>query len=126
MTWESQIDELTGTGKVLAAAFYGHKGDILATSPGVTVGPTEVEKLVAAFNDDSDAISNGLYLEGTKFQYINNKDGVLQARDKESKSGMVCVLTKQSILVGFCEDDRIDNCLEAVKKTGDSLRALGK
>ncbi|KAG0004443.1 hypothetical protein BGZ80_006064 [Entomortierella chlamydospora] len=123
MSWESQIDELTGTGKVTAAAFYGHDGAILATSPGVSVGIPEIKKLVAAFDNDSEATSNGLFLEQTKFLYVSNKDGLLHVRD--GTSGAVCVLTKKSLLIGFYQNDEVDNCIEAVKKTGESLRALG-
>ncbi|KAF9205338.1 hypothetical protein BGZ49_004166 [Haplosporangium sp. Z 27] len=124
MSWESQIYKLTGTGKVTAAAFYDHDGGILATSPGVTVGVNEVQKLVAAFKDDSEAITNGLYLEQTKFNFVGNKDDILRVQD--GTSGAVSVLTKNSVLIGFYEDDKVDNCIEVVKNTRNSLREKGE
>ncbi|KAI1307875.1 profilin, required for normal timing of actin polymerization in response to thermal stress [Mortierella claussenii] len=104
MSWQAYVDNnLVATGKVSKGAIYGHDGSLWASSPGFNVGGAEVQKLVAAFADESDIAANGLYLEGTKFIFLRKpRDEVIYAR--HGASGVVCVKTKQTIIVGYYDE----------------------
>ncbi|KAI7825103.1 profilin II [Gamsiella multidivaricata] len=125
MSWQAYVDSnLVGTGKVHMAGIYGLDGSTWATSPGFSVAPTELQKLIAAFEDSNDIQANGLFLDGRKYFYLRSGDNSIYAR--LGAEGVTCVKTTQAILIGQYEKDmQAGDCTVVVEALGDYLRSTG-
>ncbi|KAJ3337067.1 profilin, required for normal timing of actin polymerization in response to thermal stress [Gonapodya sp. JEL0774] len=100
MSWSSYVDNnLLGTGKVSKAAIYGHDGKLWASSKGFTVAADECTKLLKGFTDPSGLRASGLHIGGTKFIVLRADDRSIYG--KQGATGIICVKTKQAVLIGF-------------------------
>ncbi|KAI7831263.1 putative profilin [Gamsiella multidivaricata] len=126
MSWQAYVDNnLVGTHKVAKGAIYGHDGSLWASSPNFNVGGAEVQKLIAAFNDESDIAANGLFLEGNKFVFLRKPEPhVIYAR--HGATGVACVKTTQAVLVGYYDENiQAGDCNTVVDNLANYLISTG-
>ncbi|KAG0209078.1 profilin, required for normal timing of actin polymerization in response to thermal stress [Mortierella sp. NVP41] len=125
MTWQAYVDDnLVGTGKVAKAAIFGTDGSLWATSAGYNIGPIEIQKLIAAFDNTDDIAANGLFLEGKKFFYLRSGDASIYARLGDA--GVTCVKTNKAVLLGhYAENMPAGDSTVVVESLGDYLRGTG-
>ncbi|EPZ31778.1 Profilin conserved site domain-containing protein [Rozella allomycis CSF55] len=103
MSWQAYVDsQLLATKKVTKAAIHGHDGNVWATSAGFSVNNTEMATLIAAFKDPSGIRANGLRIGSVKYIALRADDRSIYG--KSGSSGVVCVKTKQTILIGTYDD----------------------
>lgn len=121
MSWQSYVESnLLGTKKINAAGIYGHDKSTWATSAGFQVSPQELEKLYAAFKDASGIRAGGLYMSGKK--YIALKCDDRSVYGKLGSGGVVCVKTKQAVLIGtYDESVQPGEATSVVEKLADYL-----
>ncbi|KAF9425680.1 hypothetical protein BGZ94_007318, partial [Podila epigama] len=81
MSWQEYVDNnLVGSKVVTKACILGLDGSLWATSAGFQIGSEEATKLIAAFNDSSDASAHGIYVQGIKFVVLRASDVTILAR----------------------------------------------
>ena len=111
MSWQAYVDQnLVGTGKLNKAAIHGHDGTLWATTQGFAVNtvnnnqinPNEVKTLASAFKDASGIRASGLHLGGVKYIALRADDRSIYG--KKGQGGVVCVKTKQAILIGLYDE----------------------
>ncbi|KAJ3171943.1 profilin, required for normal timing of actin polymerization in response to thermal stress [Irineochytrium annulatum] len=88
--------------QISKAAIHGHDGSLWATSKGFSVNPTEVQNLNKAFKDASGIRAGGLHISGVKYFTLRADDRSIYA--KQGAGGVVCVKTKQAVLIGVYAD----------------------
>lgn len=87
------------TGKVDQAAIYSAAGDsVWAESNSLGLYSTEIQDIANGFNDPSKLQTAGLHIKGQKYFLIRADERSIYG--KHDESGVVCVKTKQAILVG--------------------------
>ncbi|KAF9174001.1 profilin, required for normal timing of actin polymerization in response to thermal stress [Mortierella sp. AD011] len=125
MSWQEYVNnQLVGTGKVKKAAIFGHDGSLWAGSPDFKVGAAEAQKLIKAFQDPKDILTDGFYLEGTKYVLLRYDDKTIYAR--HGQNGVACVKTGQTVLIGYYgEGMQAGDCNEVVAKLADYLNGAG-
>lgn len=91
-------DNLLSTGKVDKAAIYSRTGDAAwAVSGGLSLQPNEISEIAQGFDNPAGLQSNGLHVQEQKFMLIKADDRSIYGR--HDAEGIVCVRTKQTILV---------------------------
>lgn len=73
-----------------------------AGSPGFTVTSEDVKTLMKAFADPSGIRASGLKLAGEKYIALRCDDRSIYG--KKGAGGVVCVKTKQAVLIGAYND----------------------
>ena len=121
MSWQQYVDSnLVGTGKVTKGAIHGHNGALWATSKGFNVGTQEINDLFQAYTDPSGVRANGLHIGSVKHICIKADDRSVYG--KKGTGGVVCVKTKQAILIGAYEDPiQPGECAKVVEALADYL-----
>lgn len=77
----------------------GHNGGAWATSKGFQSKPEDIAALIKAFSDASGVRASGLKLGENKYIVLRADDRSVYG--KKGATGVVCVKTKQAVLVGF-------------------------
>jgi len=86
----------------------------------LTIKPDEIKKIIAGFQNVNDLRANGLYLGGEKYLVLKGDDRSIYA--KKGTSGVACVKTGQSVLVGlYNEKIQPGQCNTTVEKLADYL-----
>ncbi|KAI8913521.1 profilin [Gorgonomyces haynaldii] len=121
MSWQAYVDtNMVGTGKVSKAAIYGHNGQAWATSQGFHVSDTEIQVIVNAFKDASQIRASGIHVNGEKYFALRADDRSVYG--KKGTSGLVCVKTKQAILIGvYNEPVQFGEATKVVEALADYL-----
>jgi len=125
MSWQAYVDNnLVGSKCVVKAAIHGIDGSKWATTPGFTVSLDETKKLAASFKDATGIRSNGLFIGGQKYFALKADDRSIYG--KQGSSGVACVKTGKSILIGVY-DDKIQpgQATSVVEKLADYLIEAG-
>ncbi|KAI8612895.1 profilin [Chytriomyces sp. MP71] len=103
MSWQAYVDNnLIGTGKIQKAAIHGHDGSLWATSAGFSISAPELTALTGGYKDASGIRANGLHLGGVKYFTLRADDRSIYG--KQGAGGVVCVKSKQAILIGVYGD----------------------
>ncbi|CAH6720313.1 profilin [[Candida] jaroonii] len=98
MSWQAYTDNLISTGKIDQAALYSRAGDSLwAQSNGFQLDAQEITELARGFDDPSQLQASGLHLKGVKYFLLKADERSIYG--KQEQTGVVCVRTKQAILV---------------------------
>lgn len=101
--WQAYVDSnLVGTGHVTKAAILGHDGSSWAISPGFAVAAGEAANLVKGFTDAGPLRAAGLFIQGEKYLVLKADERSIYG--KKGTSGVVCVKTGQSVLIGLYND----------------------
>eukprot|EP01124_Arcella_intermedia_P008833 TRINITY_DN1564_c0_g1_i2.p1 TRINITY_DN1564_c0_g1~~TRINITY_DN1564_c0_g1_i2.p1 ORF type:complete len:150 (+),score=10.76 TRINITY_DN1564_c0_g1_i2:69-452(+) len=101
--WQPYVDNnLVGTGHVTKAAILGHDGSAWATTAGFAVAPAEASALIKGFGDAGPLRASGLFVQGEKYLVLKADERSIYG--KKGTSGVVCVKTGQSVLVGIYND----------------------
>eukprot|EP01124_Arcella_intermedia_P008832 TRINITY_DN1564_c0_g1_i1.p1 TRINITY_DN1564_c0_g1~~TRINITY_DN1564_c0_g1_i1.p1 ORF type:complete len:126 (+),score=5.88 TRINITY_DN1564_c0_g1_i1:101-478(+) len=99
--WQAYVDtNLVGTGHVTKAAIIGHDGSAWATTAGFALSAGEAAALVKGFGDAGPA--SGLFIQNEKYLVLKADERSIYG--KKGTSGVVCVKTGQSVLVGIYND----------------------
>jgi len=129
MSWQSYVDtSLVASGKIDTAAIFSSDGkSVWASSAGFVVKPEEIETLVKAYAEDKiveDLHSKGLYIGGAKYFVIRCNDRSIYG--KKVKTGILCVKTKQAILVAhYGEAVQPGEAAKVVESLADCLIGVG-
>jgi len=129
MSWQSYVDQtLVGSGKPDAAAIFSIDGkSVWASSAGFVIKPEEIETLVKAYGEDKqlqDLAGTGFHIGGVKYLTILSADRSIYG--KQGKTGIVCVKTKQAILVAhYGEAVQPGQAATTVEKLADYLIGVG-
>ncbi|KAI9142416.1 profilin [Paraphysoderma sedebokerense] len=103
MSWQAYVDNnLVGTKKIQKGAIYGHDKNLWAASPGFSVQPAELDALIKAFKDPSGIRAGGLRVNNVK--YIALKCDDRSVYGKQGSGGVICVKTKQAVLIGTYDE----------------------
>jgi len=104
MSWQAYVDtNLVGTKKISKAAIHGNADKSLwATTKGFSVATNEVDALLKAFKDPSGIRANGLHIGGVKYIALKCDDRSIYG--KKGSGGVVCVKTKQAVLIGVYDE----------------------
>jgi len=101
--WQTYVDSnLVGSGKLKEGAIYGPEGNKYATSPSLQITNDEIKKVIAAFKDPSDIRAKGFTLSTKKYVALKCDDRSVYG--KLGASGVVCVKTGKTILIGVYDD----------------------
>jgi len=138
MSWQSYVDQsLLGTGKIDKAAIFSAKGDsVWAATPGFTIEPKEVEELIKGMTEKEPTdpaarvqwvnplARNGLHIGKVKYFVLKVDERSCYA--KQGKEGIICVKTKQSILIAhYPETVQPGEATKVVEQLGDYLIGVG-
>ncbi|PUU81250.1 profilin [Tuber borchii] len=129
MSWQSYVDtSLVGSGKLDAAAIFSVDGkSVWASSAGFVIKPEEIETLVRAYEGEknlTDLASTGFHIGGVKYFTIMSTGRSIYG--KQGKAGIVCVKTKQAILVAhYGETVQPGEAATTVEKLADYLIGVG-
>lgn len=125
MSWQAYVDSsLIGSGHIKKASILGHDGSTWATSSGFAIGSSEAKGLIQAFANPAGAPATGLTISGTKYVVLRADDKSIYA--KKGNSGICCVRTGKSILVGFYDETiQPGQANSVVERLGDYLRENG-
>ncbi|EFA83938.1 profilin I [Heterostelium album PN500] len=122
MSWQAYVDDqLIGTGQIAKAAILGGSdGSTWAIKPADFLKPGEGPALVALFKSPADVFSKGITIGGVK--YMGIKGDPRSIYGKKGATGIVCVKTNQSIVVGYYNEmQQPGNAANVVEKLGDYL-----
>lgn len=87
------------TGKVDKAAIYSAAGDsVWAESNSLGLYSTEIQEIAKGFSDPTGLQTSGLHIKGEKYFLIKADERSIYG--KHAEDGVVCVKTKQAILIG--------------------------
>jgi len=95
-------NNLVGTKKIKVAAIYGHDKNLWAASPEFSLQAAEIDNLIKAFKDPSCIRAGGLRINNQKYIALKCDDRSIYA--KQGSGGVVCVKTKQAVLVGIYDE----------------------
>ncbi len=126
MSWQAYVDSsLVGTHKIDKAAITSRAGDSTwASSTGFTLSPTEMKALAAGFDNADGIQGNGVHVHGVKYLTLRADDRSIYA--KQGKEGIVCVRTKQAILLGhYDENTQPGEATKVVEALADYLLGVG-
>lgn len=98
MSWQAYTDNLTATGKIDKAALYSRAGDSLwAQSGNFQLETTEISEIAKGFDDASVLQTSGLHIQKQKYFLLRADERSIYGKLQEE--GVVCVRTKQAILL---------------------------
>ena len=123
--WQNYVDEqLVGSGLITKAAIIGHDGNTWASSPGWGLKAGEGARIVNLFKNPSDAFAQGIVVNGVKYMGVKADEQSIYG--KRGATGVVCVKTLETILIGiYDETQQQGNAIIVVEKLGDYLRDKG-
>lgn len=104
MSWQAYVDDsLLGSKNIYKGAIFSAAGDsVWAASPDFKIAPSEVQGLISGYQDSSSLWSKGFSVEGNKYFCIKADDKIIHG--KKGKEGIVCVKTKQALIIGYYPD----------------------
>ncbi|KAI9859965.1 MAG: profilin, required for normal timing of actin polymerization in response to thermal stress [Vezdaea acicularis] len=104
MSWQAYVDtSLLGTGQIDHAAIFSADGhNVWAISPSFPVEASETKNLVAGFTKPETIIEGGFHV--AKVKYITLRADDRSIYGKQGKEGVICVKTKQCILIAHYPD----------------------
>ena len=103
MSWQAYVDtNLLSTQKVKQAAIHGLDGAPWATSAGLALDQAQVQTILNGFKDASAIREQGIKLNGQKYFTLRADDRSIYG--KNGATGVVCVKTKQAVLIGFYDE----------------------
>mmetsp|Transcript_5584 Transcript_5584/g.15981 ORF Transcript_5584/g.15981 Transcript_5584/m.15981 type:complete len:136 (-) Transcript_5584:413-820(-) len=134
MSWQSYVDdhllcELPKGGCLTAAAIVGLDGGVWAQNDAFpNIEQSEVEKLVAGFDDSIPLAAGGIFIGGEKYMMLAGEPGaVIRGRGKDNKSRGVTVKKTVSAMVIGIYDEGVQpaDCNQVVEALGDYLVGQG-
>jgi len=128
MSWQSYVDQsLVGSGKLDKAAIFSADGkSVWASSAGFVIKPDQVQILAKAYEEDKlpDLFGTGFHIAEVKYLTIKSADRSVYG--KQGKAGIVCVKTKQAILIAHYDDPvQPGEAATTVEKLADYLIGVG-
>ncbi|RPA96419.1 profilin [Choiromyces venosus 120613-1] len=128
MSWQSYVDTtLIGSKKLDAAAIFSATGDSVWAASNFKIEPAEMQALIAAYQSQdkmNELASTGFHIDGTKYFTIKSEDRSIYG--KQLKTGIICVKTKQAILVAHFPDTvQPGEAASVVEKLADYLIDVG-
>jgi len=128
MSWQAYVDtSLVATGCVDKAAIFDAKGtSVWAASPHFKVEPSEIQSVVASFEEKQPKkiFGSGFKIAGEKYLTIHAEDRSVYG--KKGKEGVVIVKTVQALLVAhYPESVQPGQAVTVVEKLGDYLIGVG-
>ncbi|BFZ61220.1 profilin, required for normal timing of actin polymerization in response to thermal stress [Saitoella coloradoensis] len=126
MSWQAYVDSsLLGTGKLDHAAIYSRAGDSAwAQSAGFQLSAAEAQFIARGFDDTPAVQGSGVKLGGSKYITLQASDRSIYCR--KGQEGLVCVRTKQSILIAHYPDTtQPGEATKIVEQLGDYLISVG-
>ncbi|KNG81395.1 hypothetical protein ANOM_009902 [Aspergillus nomiae NRRL 13137] len=120
MSWQNYVDtSLVGTGHVDKAAIISGTGDSTwASSPGFSLTTDEFGSFIAGFSDASSLHSNGVFIDGQKYQVVTANANTIYG--KNGTEGVYAYKTKQAVVVAHSPDGVVH------KTAADTVQALGE
>ncbi|GMM33582.1 profilin [Saccharomycopsis crataegensis] len=121
MSWQAYTDNLIATSFVDKAAIYSAAGDsVWAESNALGLYSTEIQEIAKGFQSPEILQSKGLHVKGEKYFLIKADERSIYGR--QEKSGLICVKTKQAILVGhYPEGVQPGDATKVVEQLADYL-----
>jgi len=126
MSWQAYVDtSLLGSGKIDKAAIFNAAGNSAwAVSPNFTPKPEELKALVVGFDNAAPLHEKGIHIAGVKYFCIKGDDRSIYG--KQGKEGIVCVKTKQAVLVAhYPETVQPGEAAKIVEALADYLIGVG-
>jgi len=126
MSWQAYVDSsLVGSGTIDKAAIWSRVGDSAwATSAGFNAKPEEIGFLASGFDKPSNMFDHGFHVAGQKYFTIKADDRSIYG--KQGTAGVLCVRTKQAILIAhYPESVQPGSAVLVVEKLADYLLGLG-
>lgn len=125
MSWQAYTDNLTSTGKIDKAALYSRAGDSLwAQSNGFQLDTKEIGEIAAGFDDPSQLQATGLHVLGEKYFLLRADERSIYG--KQDAQGVVCVRTKQAILLAHYPPSIVaGDATTVVEKLANYLISVG-
>ena len=125
MSWQAYVDSnMVGTGKINSGAILGLDGSPWAITPTLSMLPSEVASLLAAFKDASAVRADGLTLAGKRHVVFRSDERSVYG--KAGKDGVVAVKTGQAVLIGFYKDPVVPGeATKVVEGLADYLISVG-
>ncbi|EFA83340.1 profilin II [Heterostelium album PN500] len=121
MSWQQYVDtNLIGSKNLARAAIIGHDGNNWASSTPKLVSQTDGKALSDLFKKPNEALEKGIMLDGIKYMGIKANERSIYG--KKGSTGLVCVKTLKSILVGYYnETQQPGNATNTIEKLADYL-----
>jgi profilin len=124
MSWDSYTDNLVKTGHVSQAAVCGLDGSVWAATPGLTVQPNEIKNIVAGFSNSGALQSNGVFIGGNKYMFLQSDDSQIQG--KKGASGFSIAKSAKCMVIGIYGDGlQPGNCRTQCERIRDYLNSVG-
>jgi profilin len=123
--WQDYVDiQLLGSGKVLEAAIVGLNGGVWAHSEGFEPSTSEIKALADSFNNLPEVSAKGFYLNGLKYFTLQAQPDFIYG--KRGASGVTAVKTKQGIVIGTYDGEKIQlpESAPVVQGLGSYLRSV--
>ncbi|RKP32520.1 Profilin/allergen [Metschnikowia bicuspidata] len=124
MSWTAYTDSLISTGKINKAAIFSAGGHSLwAESGSFSIASKEIKEIAAGFADPSRMQANGLHIEGEKYFLLRADERSIYG--KHDDHGIICVSTKQAILIAhYPSGVQAQEATAVVEKLADYLISL--
>lgn len=125
MSWQSYVDNLTGSGNIASALIAGLNGSTWATSDqSLQLGANEISGLNAGFTS-IDQFYSGVTIGGIKYMFIAMPDANTLILKKGQCGATICK-TAQAYIIGlYGEKHTPGNCNLSVNTMADYLRNAG-
>lgn len=125
MSWQAYTDNLIAGGKVDKAALYSRADDSLwAQSGSFQLQPAEITEIAKGFDSAEGLQTSGLHVQGQKYFLLRADDRSIYG--KHEAEGVVCVRTKQAILVAhYPSGVQPGEATTIVEKLADYLISVG-
>ncbi|OMH84286.1 Profilin-1A [Zancudomyces culisetae] len=125
MSWQAYVDNnLTGTGYISQAAIYGKDGALWASSKDFKMSKEEFDTVSKAFDDPSKIRGSGLFANDVKYFALKCDDRSVYG--KKESTGIICVRTKASILIGLYDENTAPGqATKVVEGLADYLISVG-
>lgn len=134
MSWQEYVDdhllcELPNGGVLTAGAIVGQDGGVWAQNDAFpNIEQSEVEKLVAGFDDADPLAVSGIFIGGEKYMMIRGDPGaVIRGRGKDNKSrGVTVKKTTTAMVIGIYDEGvQPADCNQVVEALGEYLAGQG-
>ena len=138
MSWDSYLDNLiaqskdaSGTAHVDRACIIGLDGGApwttLSHVNAMKVQGQEGVNIARCFKskDFTAFMSGGIYLEGTKYQFLREEDGKLVLGKKKEHGAVTVQASKTALVIAHCQEGgQQGNCNKAVAVIAEYLESL--
>ncbi|NP_999760.1 profilin [Strongylocentrotus purpuratus] len=140
MSWDSYVDNLiaqskdaSGTTHCDKACIIGKDGSAWTTMPtsdtsnNLKLTPEEMANIAKCFKSKDFAafMSSGIYVNGTKYQFLREEDSKLVLGKKKGEGSLTLQSSKTAIVIGHCpEGGQQGNLNKAVGVIAEYLESL--